>query len=120
MAQTSKIGRGPFWAKRVQAGLTLRAGSAQVSAQVAAVLLAGCIATLSSGAVAADSDDFVSQSGKTYILNLDQASHLRPADADPAILAIADMATRARGGHGVIRELAECVLVQNKMNRKDQ
>ncbi len=85
MAQTSRIRRRPFWAKRLQAGLTLQAGSAQVAAVLAAVLLAGSIAALSTGAVAAESDDVVSRSGKTYILNLDQASRLRPLDAESAV-----------------------------------
>ena len=85
MAQTSKIRRRPLWAKRVQAGLALRAGSAPVAVVLAAVLLAGCIAALSTGAAAAESHDYVSQSGKIYILNLDQASHLRPVDAEPAV-----------------------------------
>ncbi len=81
MAQTSEIGRRPFWARQVRAGLTLQASSAHV----AAVLLAGCIAALSSGTVAAGSNEVVPPSGKTYILNLDQSSHLRPLDPETAV-----------------------------------
>lgn len=35
---------------------------------------------------------------------------IAPADAHPKIIAMADLVTRARGGEGVIRELADCIL----------
>ena len=89
MAQISRIDPGPFWAKRVRAGLTLQAGSAPVATVsatiLATVILAGCIAASPSGAVAADRNDVVPQSGKTYIVNLDPASHLRLFDAESAV-----------------------------------
>ena len=85
MAQISRICRRPIWAKRVRAGLTLQAGSAEVATVLAAVLLAGCIAALPSGAAAAESNDVVPQSGKTYIVNLGQASHLHPVDMETTV-----------------------------------